>query len=228
SRALAASCVRPAEDGMRIHTDTDRVREARRGVLELLDGSVSLDRSTLGVWMERYRVRPGIHAGGAAHRDRDPRVDNDLYVRDMARCVLCYRCVEACGDAAQHTYAITVAGRGFDATIAVEHDRPLTDSACVFCGNCIAVCPTGALMFRSEHELRAAGAWDPDAQTVTRTVCPYCGVGCNLELTVQAGRIVRVGSPADHDVSSGNLCVKGRFGYDHVQELDEPLRTPID
>jgi predicted molibdopterin-dependent oxidoreductase YjgC len=213
---------------MVVWTDTDRVRRARRGVLELLEGSVALDRAGLEPWLTTYGARPGRHGTGASHAARPPTVDNDLYVRDLARCVLCYRCVEACGDAAQHTFAITVAGRGFETTIAVEHDRPLTDSACIFCGNCIAVCPTGALVSRTEHVLREAGAWNPDAQTVTTTVCSYCGVGCNLELRVQDGRIVDVRSPGDHDVTAGSLCIKGRFGYGYVHEVEDAPRTPID
>ncbi len=124
-------------------------------------------------------------------------LDNELYVRDYARCILCYKCVEACGVDAQNTFAIAVAGRGFDAHISTEYDSPLPASACVYCGNCIGVCPTGALMFRSEHEMRAAGTWDEDAQVRTDTICPYCGVGCTLTLHVQAGAIVKVTSPLD-------------------------------
>jgi predicted molibdopterin-dependent oxidoreductase YjgC len=87
----------------------------------------------------------------------------------------------------------------------------------VYCGNCIAVCPTGALMFKSERDLRDEGRWDEDRQRQTTTVCPFCGVGCNLTLHVQDGRIVKVTSPDDHDVTHGNLCIKGRFGWAHVQ-----------
>ena len=143
--------------------------------------------------------------------------DNELYVRDYGKCILCYRCVDACGSQYQNTFAISVAGRGFDARISTEHVVELPESACVYCGNCIQVCPTGALMFRSEHEHRVAGTWQPEAQTVTQTVCPYCGVGCNVELHVQHNEIVKVTSPGDHDVTRGNLCVKGRFGFQHVQ-----------
>jgi NADP-reducing hydrogenase subunit HndD len=114
-----------------------------------------------------------------------------------------------------------VAGRGFDARISTEFAVELPDSACVYCGNCIAVCPTGALMPSREHELRLGGEWKPEAQTVTRTVCPYCGVGCNLELVVQDNEIVRVNSPDDHDITRGNLCVKGRFGFQHVHPKDD-------
>lgn len=83
-------------------------------------------------------------------------------------------------------------------------------------------------MFRSEYELRAAGMWHEDEQSVTRTVCSFCGVGCNLELHVQDNRIVKVTSPMDHSVTAGHLCIKGRFGYEYVQELGDLATTPID
>ena len=152
------------------------------------------------------------------------KVDNDLYVRDYSRCILCYKCVEACGEDAQNTFAIAVAGRGFDARISTEFDVALPESACVYCGNCIGVCPTGALMFKSEFDMREAGTWAPEEQTVTDTICPYCGVGCTLSLHVQDNRIVKVTSPSDSSVTEGHLCVKGRFGYEFVQVL--PKGTP--
>jgi predicted molibdopterin-dependent oxidoreductase YjgC len=145
------------------------------------------------------------------------KIDNDLYVRDYAKCILCYKCVEACGVDAQHTFAIAVAGRGFDARISTEADVPLPDSACVYCGNCIGVCPTGALMFKREHDMRAAGTWDESRQRTTDTICPYCGVGCTLSLHVQDNRIVKVTSPADVSVTHGHLCIKGRFGFTFVE-----------
>ncbi len=170
---------------------------------------------------ERDRRHAGHHHpldGSAAETVAQPvKVDNSLFVRDYARCILCYKCVEACGVDAQNSFAISVAGRGFDARISTEYDIPLAEGACVFCGNCINVCPTGALMFSSEYELRQAGTWDESSQTVTDTICPYCGVGCTLELHVQDNRIVKVLSPADSDVTAGNLCVKGRFGFEFVQ-----------
>ncbi len=145
------------------------------------------------------------------------KIDNELYVRDYSKCILCYKCVEACGVDAQNTFAIAVAGRGFDARISTEWNVGLPDSACVYCGNCIGVCPTGALMFRSEHEMREAGTWDEAAQTATDTICPYCGVGCTLTLHVQDNTIVKVTSPLDSTVTEGHLCVKGRFGFEYVQ-----------
>jgi predicted molibdopterin-dependent oxidoreductase YjgC len=83
-------------------------------------------------------------------------------------------------------------------------------------------------MFRSEYELRRAGMWDQSQQTVTQTVCSYCGVGCNLELHVQDDRIVKVTSPIDHSVTDGHLCIKGRFGYEYVQDFGDLAATPID
>jgi predicted molibdopterin-dependent oxidoreductase YjgC len=136
--------------------------------------------------------------------------------------VLCYKCVEACGTDAQNTFAIAVAGRGFEARISTELDVPLGDSACVFCGNCIGVCPTGALVFKSEHDLRRAGQWDEDRQRQTDTICPYCGVGCALTLHVQDERIVKVTSPLDSSVTEGHLCIKGRFGWRYAGASDTP------
>jgi predicted molibdopterin-dependent oxidoreductase YjgC len=243
SRVLVPACSRPVEPNMKVSTDSERVRLSRRVVLEFLASSVDLSCASDDVrgWMERYgaeparygppappaaagerdRALPGHHhasEGGAAATVAQPvKVDNDLYVRDYARCILCYKCVQACGAEAQNTFAIAVAGRGFDARISTELATPLPESACVYCGNCIGVCPTGALMFKTEHDLRAAGRWDESKQTVTDTICPYCGVGCTLELRVQDNAIVRVTSPLDHDVTNGHLCIKGRFGWQFVQ-----------
>ncbi len=238
ARTLVPACSRRVEPGMAVQTDSERVRHSRRLVLELVASSVDLSTAPGVAGMlaaygadparfgpaaepaaagERAAHHPGHHDapdGSATATVAQPvMLDNELYVRDYAKCILCYKCVEACGVDAQNTFAIAVAGRGFDAHISTEYDSPLPASACVYCGNCIGVCPTGALMFRSEHEMRAAGSWDEDAQVQTDTICPYCGVGCTLTLHVQAGAIVKVTSPVDAAITEGNLCVKGRFGF---------------
>ena len=219
SRVLVPACSRKVEAGMKIRTDSERVRHSRRLVLELLASSVDMSLTSPQVhgWMREYGAEPARFGADVATVAKPVKVDNELYVRDYSRCILCYKCVEACGVDAQNTFAIGVAGRGFDAHISTEFDVGLPDSACVYCGNCIGVCPTGALMFKSEHDMRGAGTWDESRQTVTETVCPYCGVGCMLELRVQDNKIVKVTSPLDHSVTSGHLCVKGRFGFEFVQ-----------
>lgn len=216
ARALVAACSRRAEPGMVLFTDSPRVRLSRRVVLELLGSSVDMSAAPgYADHAARYQADPGRLAGATVAQPA--RVDNELFVRDGGRCMLCYRCVEACGDDAQNTFAIAVAGRGFSAHIATEFDGSLPDSACVFCGNCVGACPTGALMFKSEFDLRARGEWDEPRQTRTDTVCPYCGVGCTLTLHVQDNTIVKVTSPADAEVTGGHLCTKGRFGFSYVQ-----------
>jgi predicted molibdopterin-dependent oxidoreductase YjgC len=217
SRTLVPACSRRAETAMVVRTDTERVVRSRRLVLELLGSSVDLSvTSAARRWTERYEADPSRFGDDIATVQQPVKDDNDLYVRDYAKCILCYQCVDACGVEWQHTFAIAVAGRGFGAGISTEYDVSLPDSACVYCGNCIAVCPTGALMPRTEWTMRAAGEWDEAGQTVTDTICPYCGVGCTLTLHVQDNRIVKVSSPDDHSITRGNLCIKGRFGFDHV------------
>lgn len=241
SRTLVPSCSRKVEPKMVVSTDSARVRTSRRLVLELLGSSVDLSATPgIAALMQRYGAEPErfgarapraeagardrAHAGHheattgelAATVGQPPKVDNELFVRDYDKCILCYKCVEACGADAQNTFAIAVAGRGFEARISTELDTPLDDSACVFCGNCIGVCPTGALVFKREHDLREAGQWDESRQTETTTTCPYCGVGCALTLRVQDNRIVRVTSPVESSVTEGHLCIKGRFGWEYA------------
>jgi predicted molibdopterin-dependent oxidoreductase YjgC len=221
SRTLVPACARRAEDGMKIHTDSARVRHSRRMVLEFLASSVDLSLADdMRRELRRYGGRPDRYGDSAQTVAQPVKVDNELYVRDYAKCVLCYKCVEACGEDAQNTFAIAAAGRGFEAHIATEYETPLPDSACVYCGNCIAMCPTGALVFKTEHDMRASGSWDESRQTQTDTICGFCGVGCALTVHAQDGRIVKVSSALDNDITSGHLCVKGRFGWRYVNPDD--------
>lgn len=218
SRTLVPSCSRPVEPDMVVRTRSERVDHSRKMVLEFLGSSVDLSL-TDGVdeWNAEYGADPTRYGDDAATVAQPVKVDNDLYVRDYSKCILCYQCVDACGDQWQHSFVIDVAGRGFASHISTENDVSLPDSACVYCGNCIQVCPTGALMFSTEFDMRAAGIWREDDQTVTETICAFCGVGCNLELHVQDDTIVKVTSPPDSPITHGNLCIKGRFGFQHAQ-----------
>lgn len=245
ARTLVPACSRKVEAGMEIMTDSPRVRLSRRLVLEFLGSSVDLSTAPQAQsYVTRYGANPeryGAPSAPAVAGERDARepghhhvadgseaetvaqsvkIDNDLYVRDYSKCILCYKCVEACGTDAQNTFAIAVAGRGFDARISTEANVPLPESACVYCGNCIGVCPTGALMFKSEFDMRTASTWDESKQSRTDTICSFCGVGCTLTLHVQDNRIVKVTSPQDVDITQGHLCIKGRFGYEHVHSTE--------
>ncbi len=204
SRTLVPACSRKVEPGMSVKTDSERVRLSRRVVLEFLASSVDVSTApAFQAYVERYDAHPERFGTESATVQQPVKVDNDLYVRDYSKCILCYKCVEACGVDAQNTFAIAVAGRGFSAHIATEFDVPLPDSAFVYCGNCIGVCPTGAQ---------------------TDTICPYCGVGCDLTVHAQDDKIVRVTSPLDHTVTHGNLCIKGRFGWQFVQIEPAPQK----
>ena len=222
SRTLVPSCSRQAEEGMEIKTDTPRVRHSRKMVLEFPGSGVDMSQAyQVHAWMDEYGADPGRYGADAARINEDIKIQDDLYIRDYDKCILCYKCVEACGDDAQMTFAISASGRGFGARISTEFDVTLPDSACVYCGNCVGVCPTGAIQFKTEFDMRQDGNWKPEEQTVTQTVCSYCGVGCNLELHVQDEKIVKVTSPTDHSVTHGHLCIKGRFGWTYVQPTIE-------
>ena len=248
ARVLVPSCSRAVEEGMVVRTDSPRVKHSRKLVLELLASSVDLSTTPeVAEWLEEYEAKPerfGPSAPPAPAGTRDAaapghhappspdfaatvaeptKIDNDLYVRDYAKCILCYKCVEACGPDHQNTFAIAVAGRGFDAHISTEFAVPLPESACVYCGNCIAVCPTGALMAKREFDMRGDGTYDESTQSATDTICPYCGVGCTLRLHVQDGEIVKATSPLENSITQGNLCIKGRFGWRFVQNRGEAV-----
>ena len=248
SRVLVPSCARRVEDGMVVRLIVNASDSLvawcssflpHRWMSPLRHKS----SSTFAVTMQNQSDSALPEGGNAEHRDdampghhnvptggtpstvaQPVKIDNDLYIRDYGKCILCYKCVQACGVEAQNTFAIAVAGRGFDTRISTEYDVPLPDSACVYCGNCIGVCPTGALMFRSEHDLREAGKWDEARQTQTNTICPYCGVGCTLTVHVQDQAIVKVTSPSEQQVTHGHLCIKGRFGWDWVNQRGESDR----
>ncbi len=217
SRALVASCSRVAEEGMDVQTASDRVRNSRKVVAELLLSTSDADLAPDLLHLAEISGADKNRFAGGATWQQPVKDDNSLYIRDLSKCILCYRCVEACGEDAQNTFAISVAGRGFNAHIDAGFGRELPESDCVFCGNCVAVCPTGALIGKTEWTLRQNGQWDEDRISQTETICSYCGVGCELNLHVLENRIVKVNSPMDHPVTHGMLCVKGRYGYEFAQ-----------
>ena len=228
ARSLVASCAMPAEDGMVVHTNSDRVLRSRKLTVELLisegrhncmtcesSGNCILQdlAYSMGIEMPRFNEPEEVKPLEEA---------NEMIVRDMNKCVLCGLCVRACNEI-QVNNAIDYTGRGPTATVGPPLGLLYETSDCVFCGECVRVCPVGAL---TEKQGRFQGRGD-DLEKV-RTTCSYCGVGCQMDINVKDGRIVKVttlreGAPPPN---FGSLCIKGRFGYDFVHHPDR-LTTPL-
>ena len=223
-----ASCSVPASDGMQVWTDTPQVRGIRRGVLELTQAMVGSgngskagpegsrsDHRELTVAAKHHELeRPRW-----ASREREP-VDtsNPVFNIAMQDCILCGRCAQACQDGHQFIGAIDFLGSGQSSRIGTFMDKPLVESVCTTCGQCLSVCPTGAIEVKSPAE--------NVARTVT-TTCPYCGVGCGVNAQVDENeRIIGMLDDPDNESSVGMLCVKGRFGYTFVHHQDR-LTTPL-
>jgi NADH dehydrogenase/NADH:ubiquinone oxidoreductase subunit G len=152
-RLLQPSCIVKATEGMNIQTRSERVIRARRTILEMLASSVDLsDAPEILAMMKEYGASPERFPD-TERRDVEFKDDNPMYIRDYAKCVLCWRCVQVCADDAQYTYAINFSGRGFETQIATFFDRSMPASTCVFCGQCVAVCPSGALKPKREFLL---------------------------------------------------------------------------
>ncbi len=228
-RNLVASCVTPAQNGMVIETESPDVIEARKVVLELMLARHKLTCHTcekdgecnLQDYCYRYGVTESRFVGKVHSLFKDD--SNPFIERDYDKCVMCTRCVRAC-DEITGARAINVMDRGHHAKIATSFDGELADSPCVFCGQCIMVCPVGALSSKI-----AAGKGKPAQNEKVLTTCTYCGTGCTLELNVKNDKVVGVTSNRDPEwspVNRGALCVKGRFGWDFINS-PERLTTPL-
>jgi NADP-reducing hydrogenase subunit HndD len=250
ARSLQPACSTPAAAGMKVLTESPKVVETRRMVLELLlssgnhncavhnenggdwtqfqlnvqqqDGSDDL----CPVWgdckLQDLAFRYQVKSGRFAPEPSayPPEMANPLIIRDFSRCILCGRCVQACNEV-QVNRAISHGYRGVQSKIVAAGDRPLADSECVFCGECVQACPVGALV-----EKKSRYQWRPWKESTVRTTCPYCGVGCQQLLHVQNERIVKVTGVEGAAPNQGRLCVKGRFGYDFIYS-DERIKTPL-
>ena len=159
-RTLAPSCVTQVAEGMVIYTESERVIRARRTILEMLSASVDLSEATEIIsQIEAYEADPERFPS-AKNRAQAVINDNPFYIRDYQKCLLCWRCVQACGDDMQYSYALSVGGRGFDSNITTFFDAPMPETTCVFCGNCVAVCPTNALKGKTEFYLQQGLDYD--------------------------------------------------------------------
>ena len=218
-RGYPASCSVPAADGMVVWTDAPGVTDIRRGVVELtlgmFPGNGHRDYKELSVAARAH----GLDGARWSGREREA-VDTSNPVFDIAMeaCIMCGRCAAACQDQAQFIGAIDVLGTGAGARIGTFMDRPLVESICTTCGQCLSVCPTGAIDLKTPP----TGA----VKSVT-TTCPYCGVGCGIKAQVdESDRIIQMLDDPENQSSRGMLCVKGRFGYTFVHHRDR-LKTPL-
>ena len=226
AKGPVAACVHPVAPGLVVHTDTPKLREHRRMVLDLLLSDHPHDCLTceragscdLQEYAYRYGVKEPEFTGETVPADAI--VDGPAIVRDDSKCILCGRCVEVCQNV-QVTGAIDFVGRGFDTRVGLPLGQSREESVCAECGNCLDVCPTGALAYAPAQG--QGREWDFERVT---TVCPYCGCGCLLELNLHEGRVIKVAGRPQAAGARGLLCVKGRFGLDflgHEGRLTAPL-----
>ena len=156
-RTLQPACATQVAADAVIHTRSERVDLARRTILEMLATTVDLsDAPELQTMMAEYDAHPERFGEDLTRREHEPIIDNSFFVRDYDKCVLCWRCVEACGADMEHAFALGFSGRGFETSIATFFENPMPETTCVFCGNCVGVCPTGALKDRRVFELEMA------------------------------------------------------------------------
>ncbi len=221
-----ASCSYPVAAGMVVHTDTEELREMRRMVIDLLLSDHPHDCLTCekagDCALQRYayelNVSESEYAGETVHPS--PSQDGPAIIYDASKCILCGRCIEVCHNV-NVTGAIDFLGRGFGTSVGLPPGVPRSETECTDCGNCIDVCPTGALSFAGAEG--AGRLWELDRIVTT---CPYCGVGCTLVLHTRDNRVVQITAQPELGINRGQLCVKGRFGFDFISS-DERLKQPL-
>jgi formate dehydrogenase alpha subunit len=225
-RNPAASCGLLCENGMDVCTQSEQLTGMRREVIDLFVSDHPLDcvicDKAGACLLQKYAYEYGIsetsydlEISRSLYQD-----DNPFFIRDHKYCILCGKCVRVCSEVVGAD-AIEIAGRGFESHIATPFDGPMIDSSCVFCGSCVQVCPTAALLPVSR--MGKGREWDLDR---IKTICGYCGVGCQIEYALRDGEILYAQSPPDAPVNGEFLCTKGRYGWDYATH-SERLTTPL-
>jgi formate dehydrogenase major subunit len=225
SKAMA-SCHTPVTAGTYIYPTSKRIQKLRKNIIELVLTDHPLDCLTcevnnnceLQTVAAQVGVRDVRYPEGKNHLDRKKDLSHPYMTSDMSKCINCFRCVRAC-DEVQGQFVLSMAGRGFDSHIIKGSNQTFFESDCVSCGACAQACPTSAIsdVFESKSIV---------AKEKTRTVCTYCGVGCNLEVSTVNGEIKSIQAPYDAEVNAGHTCLKGRFAfkfYNHEDRLRAPL-----
>ncbi|MFK0375097.1 formate dehydrogenase subunit alpha [Pandoraea sp. NPDC090278] len=227
-RGFPASCTTPVEPGMKVRTQSPKLQELRKGVMELYISDHPLDCLTCaangdcelqdmaGVTGLR-EVRYGFD--GANHFDSEKDESNPYFTYDASKCIVCNRCVRACEET-QGTFALTISGRGFEARVSPGQDQPFMDSECVSCGACVAACPTATLQEKSVIHLG-------QAEHAKITTCAYCGVGCSFKAEMKGNEVVRMVPHKDGQANEGHACVKGRFAWGYATHKDRILTPKI-
>ncbi|MGF6179105.1 formate dehydrogenase major subunit [Massilia sp. UYP32] len=227
-RGYPASCTTPAEAGMVVRTQSPKLQEVRKGVMELYISDHPLDCLTCpangncelqdmaGVTGLR-EVRYGYE--GANHLKLKKDESNPYFTFDSSKCIVCNRCVRACEET-QGTFALTISGRGFDARVSAGQSEPFMQSECVSCGACVEACPTATLTEKSV-------IWLGQAEHSITTTCAYCGVGCSLKAEMKGNEVVRMVPARDGKANEGHACVKGRFAWGYATHKDRILKPMI-
>ena len=230
-KGYPSSCTTPAEAGMKVRTQTPKLQDLRKGVMELYISDHPLDCLTCsangncelqdmaGVTGLR-NVRYGVGAAaGAHHCDAKKDESNPYFTYDPSKCIVCSRCVRACEET-QGTFALTISGRGFDSRVSPGQDQPFMDSECVSCGACVEACPTATLQEKSVIELG-----QPEHSIIT--TCAYCGVGCGFKAEMKGSEVVRMVPWKDGKANEGHSCVKGRFAWGYATHKDRMTKPMI-
>ncbi|MBS1186541.1 MAG: formate dehydrogenase subunit alpha [Burkholderiaceae bacterium] len=227
-RGYPSSCTTPVEPGMKVRTQTPKLAELRRNVMELYISDHPLDCLTcasngncelqdMAGQVGLRDVRYGL--AGENHLDSPKDESNPYFAYDPSKCIVCSRCVRACGEV-QGTFALTIAGRGFEARVSPGQSEPFMDSECVSCGACVQVCPTATL---AEKSIIQFG--QPDHSVVT--TCAYCGVGCAFKAEMKGSQVVRMTPFKDGKANEGHSCVKGRFAWGYATHKDRITQPMI-
>ena len=229
-RNPVASCTTKAVAGQVVRTQTEALERHRKTLVELvvsenprgvkIDPLRGLASQELAQLARRYGADGERFQGAQSGRSR-PDDENPMILRDYDHCISCYRCVRVCAEQ-EGDYAISVAGRGFGTRITTEFGGQLKGSECTFCGQCVQTCPTGALADRQALQ----HASTPGEIAKTRTICPYCGVGCSVDILSKGETLVGVQPAMDGPANQGALCVKGQFSWQWVQHPDR-LKKPL-
>jgi predicted molibdopterin-dependent oxidoreductase YjgC len=223
---LQISCSIQAQDGMVVLTSTEKIIETRKMIVELYlsngrHNCLSCEASG-ACELQDVAYHLGIEKSGFPVVDKNIPLDasSPMIIRDMNKCVQCYRCITGCNDIAVNE-VLDMGYRGSRMTVVCDTNKPMGKSSCVVCGECVQLCPTGALT-----EKKAVGKGRQWETEKVMTTCPYCGVGCQLQLHVRDNEIIKVTGAEDVEPNYGSLCIKGRFGYDFVHS-PERLTSPL-